>query len=507
MAATRGEALMLAAIAVLVVVLLLPNAPAGRVPSEDASVFIYAGRTIAEGGAPYRDVWDHKPPGIYAIDALGDALGGLWGMWALQLIALAAAAALSYRALVAGGLGLPAAPFATIAWLLAAPRLYLEDGLMTTYPELFALPLQFGSLLLFVRDEARATPTWRTPLIGALAAAAVLLKPTVGAIWIAIAVALVVTRARDGLWTDLLRRLVLLAAPGVAVLAAVVAWLAAAGALGDAVDQVVRYNATYSSFASPAERATAIAGGLRLTLPSGLALLAVAGFVLAARGPRPPLVTVAIVAMPLELVFASAGRGYHYYFIAWLPAMGCLAAYVAARVHVRVGRERIRQVLLVPLVVMAILPAALVARVTLTPDDGASREAAAYVRANSAESDRILVWGSRTEILVLAERRAPSRFVYQYAPLATRGYASASRIDEFVAELTRARPLLIVDASKDSFVTPPLDRAGLASWVSPEPQYAWLPETSRVVDFVEANYERVATLPQTGWPVWRLRSP
>jgi len=187
--------------------------------------------------------------------------------------------------------------------------------------------------------------------------------------------------------------------------------------------------------------------------------------------------------------------------------MGCLAGYAAARVHVRVGGERIKRVLLVPLVVMAILPAALVARLTLTPDDGASREAAAYVRANSAASDRVLVWGSRTEILVLAERRAASRFVYQYAPLATRGYASASRIDELLAELARARPLLIVDASKDSFVTPPLDRAGLASWLSPEPQYVWLPETERVVDFVEANYERVGTLPQTGWPVWRLRSP
>jgi hypothetical protein len=109
-------------------------------------------------------------------------------------------------------------------------------------------------------------------------------------------------------------------------------------------------------------------------------------------------------------------------------------------------------------------------------------------------------------VLVLADRRSPTRLVYQYAALATRGYASPERIDDFVADLGRQRPLLIIDASKDSFVTPPLSRRGFAAWRSPEPQYAWLPETSRVIDFVEANYDLVGVLPQSGWPVWRLRS-
>ena len=505
MSLARREAFMLAAAALLVVILMLPNAPLRHVPSEDAGVFIYVAGLLP-AGAPYCDLWDHKPPGIYLVDALGLAVGGLWGIWLLEIAALLAAVAISYRALVSGGLGSPAGPFGTLAWLVAAPRLYLEDGFETSYPELFALPLQFGALLLFVRDDSRATPTWRTGAIGALAALAVLLKPTVLGIWIAIVLVLVVTRARRSRWSDLARRLALVGAPAVAIVAVVVLWLGAAGALGDALDEVIRYNASYSAFASPADRLAAIARGLRLTLPSGLALLSVAGALLAARGPRTPLVTVALVALPVELLLASAGRGYHYYFIAWLPAMGVLAGHVAARVHLRVGNARAKRVLLVPAVLMAVLPAVLVARLTVTPDDGSSREAAAYVRDHSGTSDRVLLWGSRTEVLVLADRRSPTRYVYQYAALATRGYASVARIDELLVELERERPLLIVDASKDSFVTPPLDRAGLAAWTSPEPQYAWLPETLRIVDFVESNYERVTTLPQTGWPVWRLRS-
>src|SRR5439155_537176 len=83
--------------------------------------------------------------------------------------------------------------------------------------------------------------------------------------------------------------------------------------------------------------------------------------------------------------------------------------------------------------------------------------------------------------LFLANRLSPTRFVYQYAALETRGYASGARVDELVADLARDRPALIVDASADSFVTPPLDRAGMAAYVSPEPQYVVLPEMARVV--------------------------
>jgi hypothetical protein len=155
---------------------------------------------------------------------------------------------------------------------------------------------------------------------------------------------------------------------------------------------------------------------------------------------------------------------------------------------------------------MGVLPAILVARLVVTPDDGSSREAAFYVREHSAPADRVLVWGSHAEVLVLADRRSPTRYVWQYGALATRGYASVARIEELLAALDRERPVLIVDTSKDSFATPPLDRAGFAAWTSPEPQYAWLPETLRIIAFVETNYERVATMPQTGWPVWRLRS-
>src|SRR5437867_4038609 len=387
-----------AALVVGALLVLSPNLPLNRVPSEDEGVFLYIARTIAAGGAPYRDVWDHKPPGVYLLDLLAGA--NVWGVFVLQAIALATAGWLSYRALARGGLGPYGAVFGTIAWVVAVPRLFLEDGLQTNFPEFYALPLQFGALGLFAEDEARHAPTWRTGALGALGAAAALLKPTAIGLWLTIAL---------------------------------------------------------------------------------------------------------VLAFPIELLLSSTGRAYHYYFLPWLPAMGVLAAYLCWWLLTRFG-GRFSFVVLAACVSMAIVPLLLVGRLIAVRDDGAAREAATYVDYATTSADAVLVWGSRAEVLVLADRRSATRLVYQYAALATRGYASPATIDAVIADLARETPLLIIDASKDSFVTPPLDRAGLASWTSPEPQYAWPPETSRIVDFVETNYERLGVLQQSGWTVWRLRS-
>jgi hypothetical protein len=489
----------IALIALAVLAVAVPNLPIRRVPSEDAGVFFYVANTLLAGGVPYRDVWDHKPPAVYAIDAVGLAAGGPLGVWVLQLAALAIAAVLSYRVMARAFA--PAAAFAgTLAWILAAPRLFLEDGTQTSFVELYALPLQFAAFALYSVSTTR-----RHALSGLLLGVAGLLKPTLIGTWVAIALRELWQAVRGGSRGSL-GRVALLGLTAAVVLALAVAAFALAGGLPWALDQAVRYNLLYSAFAPASARVDAVLEGARLTSPSGLFAAGVLGWAvaLADRRPRPVVVSLALLALPVEIALATSGRAYHYYFLSWLPSLGVLAGYLASRALD--FRPRFAPILVAgALMAMTVRPAMLVARLAVLGDDGSSREAAAYVREHSAPGDLVLVWGSHTEVNVLAERRSPSSYVYQYAPLATRGYSTRERFTAFLEELERARPLLIVDASKDSVVTPPLDRAGFASWSSPEPQYEWPPEAARIVDFVEANYERVTTLPQTGWPVWRLR--
>lgn len=490
-----------ALIALAVLAVSIPNLPIGRVPSEDAGVFFYAANRLLAGGVPYRDVWDHKPPAVYVIDAVGLAAAGPMGVWVLQLVGLVVAAAISYR-VMANAFANTAALAGTLAWIFAAPRLFLEDGTQTTFVELYALPLQFAAMGLYSARTARTDA-----FSGVLLGLAGLLKPTLVGTWVAIALRELWRSVRGSGRRESLGRVALLGIGAAVVLALAVAAFGLAGALPSALDQAVRYNLIYSAFATPAARIDAILDGARLTLPSGLLAAGVLGWALAIadRRQRPVVVGLALIALPLEMVLATSGRAYHYYYLAWLPSLGVLAGYLANRV---LGlRPRFATFLIAgALLAMSARPAMLVARLAVLGDDGSSRGAAAYIREHSAPGDLVLVWGSHTEVNVLAERRSPTAYVYQYAPLATRGYSTAAQFAAFLVDLAKARPLLIVDASKDSVVTPPLDRAGFASWMSPEPQYEWPVGAVRIIDFVEANYERVATLPQTGWPVWRLRS-
>jgi len=48
---------------------------------DDIEIFRYVGRLVSTGGVPYRDVFDHKPPLIFFLNALGT-----WGLWAFNTI-------------------------------------------------------------------------------------------------------------------------------------------------------------------------------------------------------------------------------------------------------------------------------------------------------------------------------------------------------------------------------------------------------------------------------------
>lgn len=489
-----------ALLSLLSIAVLVPNHPAGRDPAEDSGVFFYAAQRLLDGGAPYRDIWDHKPPGVYFVDAVGLALGRQTGVWLVQVASLVAAALLGFRAL-RRVFGAAAALVGSVAWLVTVPRLFLEYG-QTSFVEFYALPLQFGALLLL--KDLRTLSTGRAIAIGSLGGAAFLLKPTLVGIWLAIGLVMLLRGRRSAVMP-----LALVAVGALVPIAFVVAWAAARGVLGEMVDQALVYNRAYAAFAPLSDRVDAVLSGLRLTLPSGLALIAVAAwlYALLTRRHAPTLLGVALLAFPIEIALSTWGRGYHYYFIPWLPAMAILTSFAASEVLRNVPARLARPVLVLGVLAMCVLPALLVARLALTTDEGRARAAGAYLAANTKPDDTVLIWGSHTEVLFLAGRRSPTRYVYQYAALATRGYATPARVEELLTDLRRERPALILDASSESFVTPPLDLAAFSAWVSPEPQYAPLPELARVIEYIVANYVRAGTEPATGWPLWRLRAP
>ena len=489
----------------------------------DSSLFLYVARRVQEGGVPYRDVWDHKPPLIYYLDVVGLALAdrGIPGVAVVEFAALFAAAIVGFWALHRT-LGLVPALFGVLGWTTAI-AVMLDGG---NRPEEFALPFQFGAIALFLGERRAGPSRWRWTLIGIAAAFAVLLKPTVLGVWAAIYLA-EAARAWQLRSLGALARPVLLGALGVlAVILPVGAYLVATGAGNDFVDQVIRFNIEYSR-SSLADRIGALAAGVQLTLFSGLFPVAFVGWVTAvvqlsrrtAAVDARPLLVVAVLALPLDFALASAtGRPYREYFLGCLAAQGILAAVAASWALPTLERVAARLAVSSRVVSFGVLGACVVLFASAIPAVAAYRhqagpndqeltrpEATAYVVLHTAGADRVLFWGGEGGLNYTTSRRSPTRYAYQYA-LYMRGYQNADRIGELLLALEREPPTLIVDASPATIDVPPLDRGERAVWTLQEPKYSVLPEMDLIFRWVAEHYVRVAEVGPLRWPIYERRS-
>jgi len=102
----------------------------------DSGVFLYTGWRILNGQVPYRDVWDHKPPVFFYINAAGLALlnGSRWGVWIIEFLSLYVATVISWR-LIKGAFGTVPAILAVVLWLFGLAYVIQGGNLATEYTE------------------------------------------------------------------------------------------------------------------------------------------------------------------------------------------------------------------------------------------------------------------------------------------------------------------------------------------------------------------------------------
>ncbi|GAB4415245.1 MAG: hypothetical protein Kow002_00180 [Anaerolineales bacterium] len=103
---------------------------------------------------------------------------------------------------------------------------------------------------------------------------------------------------------------------------------------------------------------------------------------------------------------------------------------------------------------------------------------AEYVRDNTAPDDRLLVWGHGGGINFLAQREAPTRYLYQYA-LIMPGYSTDVLVREFLDNLRLEKPSLIIDSNDPRF--PPLDSLDSYSGYIPS-------NFEEVLEFINDSY-------------------
>ncbi|MEA4907850.1 MAG: glycosyltransferase family 39 protein [Anaerolineaceae bacterium] len=246
-----------------------PLSPAiQQTPTRDSGIFLYVSSRLLSGDTLYTQIWDHKPPVVFLINALGLAGtgGSIWGVWLLQTAFLGGAALLVF-ALLRRNLGLAPALAAGTAGLLALS--YVLHGGNTT--EGYALLFQGAAVYAWERAEGDG----RSGLWGALAGVCLGLllftKQSLAAAGAAIGLYLLLDLVLHRNWRRI-ASLAWIAAGVVGVLVIFLAWFAGQGTLRAFWDAAFVYNQAYSNLGL-LERVSAVLDTLEtMTSMPGFAL-------------------------------------------------------------------------------------------------------------------------------------------------------------------------------------------------------------------------------------------
>ncbi len=224
------------------------NTPLGPSIGSDNAIYLTMGTALANGYAPYTEIFDHKGPVLFLIQWLPQALSGGYSTLAVfvQEVLVLALCLLAVRA-IALRLGAP-------AWLVQLIYLALTCSLVgcgnlseeyTNLPTLVGL---YAALRVFGDGDApRETHlTAHAAVMGACGALAFLVRannvlPLAG-LCLALALGLLLTRR----WAALFRCVMGALLGAAAVCVPVALWLAAQGALGESIYGSILHNMMYA---------------------------------------------------------------------------------------------------------------------------------------------------------------------------------------------------------------------------------------------------------------------
>ncbi|MBA4384147.1 MAG: hypothetical protein C0410_05375 [Anaerolinea sp.] len=447
---------------------LLPISPMNMPLSyRDSGVFLYMGWRILNGALPYRDVWDHKPPIIFYINALGLFIVNYsrWGVWLLELISLFLAVFIGFR-LTKKTFGTLPALLSMLIWLLTLVFVIWGGNFTTEY----TLPLQFAALLLVYDIEKSDNPLRRWFLIGLLGAIAFFTKQTAIGIWVAIVLYQTFHQIKSRQVKKWIKELLFLTTGFLTISISWVIIFGSNGALAQFWNAVFEYNFAYTrSVNGLIPRLDSLIKGLAPLLQVGLLQVAMAGYVVglvlicfkkSIVRDWSPLLLIGLIDLPIELILIStSGRSYPHYYMTLLPVLSLFAGLMVwifllllSALGVKFFAKNVVVISVVGIFLWCSYP--IYWSKVLDLRSAGNETVIDYIRHNTSPDDYVLLWGAESSINYFTQLKSPSRFVYQY-PLYSPDYVDEQMILEFLDDIIRNRPLYIVDTMNP--VTPIYD--------------------------------------------------
>lgn len=475
-------------------------------PARDSGVFLYTGWRILNGEIPYLQVWDHKPPLVYLINAIGLGLSGesFWGVWLVRLFCLSFTVYFSCL-LLEKYFGSLVAMLTSIIWVSNLPPILGQGNFTTEY----TIPLQVLALYLTALAFEKHNKSFlHFFMIGILGGLAFMTKQTSIGLWLAIGLFLLIEGFTNKKLKSNMLRFFGLAVGSLLVIALTFVVFSALKALPDFWNQAFLFNFSYISapettffsriihLFNPAEL-----GGIALYYLGGLGVIT-GIFLLLNRSkhskltPLNALILLGVVDLLIETGLTNLpGKTYSHYYLTFFPLLAFFCGLFFSQLsELKIWHPKNKivhqQAFLILITLFSTFPLLNTWETSLTkPDYRVNEMLIKYVLDQTEIDDPILIWGAETTINFYTKRAAPTRYVYQY-PLIVLGYTTQKKVLEFFDDLLENPPVILVDTNRSDM-----------------PLFIFAVESELIEEKKEALLSLYTQVPDIdGWKVYQLSS-
>lgn len=490
-------------------------------PGRDSGFFLYAGSRILAGDKLYVDIWDHKGPGIFLVNALGllMAKNSRWGVWFLEYISIFGAFYCGYFGLRKKW-GLGAVLTGTLAGLYVLNRVLVKGNLTEEYPLLF----NFLAIALFVRGNKHVYLNYL--LIGMTFGLSFMFRVNNAGSQVGIGLTVLILSLYGGQFKEGFKKLLSIALGAILLFLLTCLSFYANGTLNDFITGAFIYN-----FQDVKEKSnmivSAISGVQHL---GGVSVLVIAGYMMAAiqvwkvfrqkeKSTKDlDLVVLLVILLPLEIYFSSlSGRNYIHYYICWVPVVFISAAYAYSALSEMLFSAKVLQFFSLSRSLSVITIVSLLFSYPVVIDYVSSAQRilfnrqngidyvdklSSYVRENTGQNDSVLMWGGQTGANFMSRRKSPTR--YTFYPAFSINPMTELISKGFFDDLKNNKPILIVDFSKknpDNLLS--IDQETYHRQLKDNPGKVYVPYLIEVLEYINNHY--VFETSVDGYAVYRIK--
>ena len=381
----------------------------------DSSVFVYVGRTILNGGMPYRDSFDHKGPLIYLIDAFGQLINKDIGMWIVEVVFIYTIFFFAYKIARMTGCG-NIKTMLVVTVTMVTLSYYFEGG---NFTEEYACTFIMISLYIFLRYFTEGSVKAAEIVIcGAAFAAVCMLRINMAALWAVMCIGVLIDciRKRKGILLAKYLGLFLLGAA--VVMIPIIIWLVINNSFEPFIKEYIYFNIVYSKSEGSSRNILEAVHHFGTEGPVVLSIPIIGYFCLKRKEFADWLCEAAVI---LSVVLMSmSGRTYGHYGMILVPFVSyafSLLLNESGDIKKNISLLMAGMCMIAMLLQLGVYRLASgVVKSVLHIEYGETDDARAIVdviRNNTDEDDKITVCGNWDQVYLLTDRMSASVYSYQ----------------------------------------------------------------------------------------------